>query len=643
MPISLQTYKIIRENKKNIIKNYHFREAIGYIEQDQYNNFSDQREAVISDVNEDSKLNVKNVKLYREIVVLFNKALEENVFSDIIDSKLISSIVDTLICYTPDYSLKLNALGKNREKREKRERLLELYESIYNRLGEEVDDPNEEFDELLITMAQRDTHICDDGMSTINVKIVDLKKKIESREMYLGKINGYNETWYFSIYDELVFYFTPEGKTKMQICINYKINTENEYSRIIEFISEEYSPIRDSMEDDKNLPSETYSNVPLTRRKSITLLDSIQYKDPENGKVGKLGNFTPTEYFKDPVRTKFQVKEIMQCFRNDRKNSKDPTSKIMFNQSEANFRREPFLKHVLNFPPMYKGNGHGKENICETDLKLVHKIRLELNNILFLIKQKYPPPKDKQYFLIDLAGGGGKHFDYSLYAFSEKELQKPQDTFLVKKNLWKKLEFKSIGKAHSINDLTLYLSKAPDTLFDTANLTFAGEFKAKTQSPDKVKRNRLWIREAVTSEYFTKAIENILKGQKDKIYIIWSVRDKRIFLDEFLPEELIVKRENGVPQIVLDEDLLKQGKIRLRVRSESSTDPETFTHEITLTETKKGASNYSFRFKLIRKGSVFYDENEDEDDSDMDVEDDEDDSDMDVDEDLSDTFGNLRI
>lgn len=64
------------------------------------------------------------------------------------------------------------------------------------------------------------------------------------------------------------------------------------------------------------------------------------------------------------------------------------------------------------------------------------------------------------------------------------------------------------------------------------------------------------------NNYFAEAIENILKGQKNKIYIIWNVEDEKIYMDEFLNSELKIKRIDNIPQIYLDEEKLNDGKIR---------------------------------------------------------------------------------
>lgn len=636
MPVDLKTYKLLRENKKNIIRNFHYRNALEkYNEGKQYENFKGQREdeEFFVYVNKNSKNTLDNIKIYKKIVVMFNKVFDE------------SSTIDTLVCYTPEYRYKLDKMGSK-----KRELLLKSYERIFNMVTPRNLD--EDFDNLLKTMAKNDTHTCDDALPKLKVKITDLEKKIKDRKMFIGKNTDYEEIWYFSIYDELVFYFTPVSrKQEIEICINYKINTQKEYKKIIEFITEDYSPIRDSLEDDKNMPEETFSNAPLSRRKSITELASIQYKN-EDERVGKLGKFTPDQYFNNPARIENKIKEIMKCFRNDRQTTPNAKGKfpMIYNQSDANEMRETFMKHVLNFPPTFTQGINGREVICDVDLDLVKKIRKELNNVLVMIKQKYPPPPDKKYFLIDLAGGAGKHFDYSLYAFNEEQLKKQQDTFLVKENLWKKLEFKSDGKARNIKQLPQYLSKASLTLFDTANKTFAKLFEQKARD---VGRNKGWLRKALTGEYFAKGIENTLKGQKNKIYIIWNVPDAKIYLDEFLEEELKVRRVDGVPQIVLDEKLFEEGKIRVRIQTENGKN----SHQITYTKKKvKGIDNYSFVFKFLRNSSVYgtvgEDDNSDSDmaideetDSDMDMDIDDEGEDMYVDDetDLTDGFGRLNI
>lgn len=155
-----------------------------------------------------------------------------------------------------------------------------------------------------------------------------------------------------------------------------------------------------------------------------------------------------------------------------------------------------------------------------------------------------------------------------------------------------------------------YLSKSPNTLFKTVNSTFAKAFLYNVQSNNF---NKKWLIKNINySEYVTKAIENILQGQKNKIYIIWNVDDKKIYLDEFLHKELIVKRKDNIPQVYLYEQQLENNKIRIMVESQ----PNIF-HQLDFEMCKTTANddddesgndyrNGSFKFHRKNVGSTFY-------------------------------------
>ena len=161
----------------------------------------------------------------------------------------------------------------------------------------------------------------------------------------------------------------------------------------------------------------------------------------------------------------YTFKNIMACMRNER----DDKGKLIYGVSTANHHREPFMKYVLNFTGKCNGSA---------DSQLLQLIKREMNNALVCIKERYKHELGKKkYFLIDVEGGGSKHYDYSLFAFTELEKQKSQNKMLRKEYLFKKLEFKSSGTdkkagAKTINKLPEYLSKAPNEFFKTPNNTF---------------------------------------------------------------------------------------------------------------------------------------------------------------------------
>jgi hypothetical protein len=590
MTISLTLYKKIQDNKEFIIKNFYYRKEVEveFELSNQYKNFVNKLETnnreIVPEINKKSKLDSINNILFKKLIILFNEINLKN--------------LDILICYTP--KIQLDTMTSI-----KRDKLLNDYEKIYDEIPEVFDNflkgnskkIKEDFNELLIEIAKDNVLDCK-SFDTIIISIGKFIKKIKGRSMSYGK---YDKEWFFIIYNDIIYYITPtKDKKNIKLCINNTF-TKDESEWFIEFSETSYSPIFDAMKDLKNLPEPTYLNTELSRRKSITKLSDITFnKEPK-----KLGKYTEKEYFdkrnlyeEDSIlwnnkdkHLEYQIHEVMQCFRNDKYTQVDIDKakksgftkaeinkqfytktgylKQIFGPSDANYRREPFIKQILNFPHIFDNKTSNKGGkILKCDLELVKKIRFELNNILDLIKIKYPPKKNKEYFLIDLAGGASKHFDYSLYSFTKEELNEPQDTFLVKKNLWKKLEFKSNGKAINISGLSNYLSKSPITLFDTVNKTFGNEFLEYTQNIIPYKK---WLKQHINyNEYFTKAVENILQGQKDKIYIIWNVEAKKIYLDNFLDNELKINRINDKPQIYLDEELLNKGQIRIIIQTGES-------------------------------------------------------------------------
>jgi len=620
MTISLSLYKKIRDNKELIIKNYRYRTEVGYNIKNQYKKFSEKLEKnnreIVPEINKEALENISlNNIILKKIIILFNK------------SHLRS--IDILICYTP--KIQLDKIDD-----EKRDKLLNNYEEIFNSIPNIEDIKNrkssikKDFNDLLIEIAKSNKFDCAE-FDIIRIPINKFIKKLKTRQMTYGK---YDDKWHFIIYNEIIFYIKPsKDKKSINLCINKNFILNNDSDWFIEFIETEYSPIFDAKNDISNLPETTYIQEPLHRRKSIAKLSKITYNEIPN----KLGTYTPTQYFdpknlykedsifwdKKDKHIKYKIREVMQCFRNE----KNTDGKHLFDPARANYRREPFIKQVINFPPIFENKASNKGGkILKCDLELVKKIRFELTNMLALIKIKYPPKKDKEYFLIDLAGGATKHFDYSLYSFTEDELNEQQDEFLVKKNLWKKLEFKSNAKAETISDLAMYLSKTPITLFDTVNGTFGNEFIKMTQN---IILHKKWLKKHINNnEYFTQAIENILQGQKDKIYIIWNVRDQKIYLDNFLDNELKINRDtNNKPQIYLDEEKLNNGYIRIIIKtgesehfidykksklkkSKENDEDEENDEENEENDDENGGRLKSgfFRFCLKRNSSVFLDD-----------------------------------
>jgi hypothetical protein len=149
------------------------------------------------------------------------------------------------------------------------------------------------------------------------------------------------------------------------------------------------------------------------------------------------------------------------------------------------------------------------------------------------------------------------------------------------------------------------------------NKTFAKEFIQMTQN---IVLHKKWLRKNINNnEYFTRAIENILQGQKNKIYIIWNVEDEKIYLDNFLDNELKINHdENNKPQIYLDEELLNKGFLRIIIKtgesehwidyakSKKNKKQEDEYEEEDIDDDSKNVSG-NFKFQLKRNITAFFD------------------------------------
>lgn len=428
---------------------------------------------------------------------------------------------------------------------------------------------------------------------TFKIELKEIKKKLAQRDIKLIEIERKGNKILWQVDYDNKRYNLISNFEKVNICEDLTPHTQSEYDFFEEFIEQIYSPIYNAMDQSNNLPSGSINNNALKNRKSLIKIDSLQHV-PENSRVGKI--FGPddrniaytVDKFKDKLNTIIEGKEdsaiienthlrtgdilvdIMKCMRNDRFTEKDVEKAkknfknkeitkdqlndiikrfnndrnlpdIIWGQSKANFHREPFMKYVLHFP----------NNKCSgtDDSILLNTVKRELNNALVCIREKNPIDKNKEYFLIGLEGGGDMHFDYALYAFTESQLNQSENTMMTKDNLWKKLEFKSNDQgAKSISGLSGFITKSIDKLFNTYRSTFYKDFVKNIN-------NKKWLKNNINgSEYFAKAIENTLKGQKNKTFIIWNVESQKIYLDEFKDDELIIKRINKIPQISLDEN-----------------------------------------------------------------------------------------
>jgi len=106
---------------------------------------------------------------------------------------------------------------------------------------------------------------------------------------------------------------------------------------------------------------------------------------------------------------------------------------------------------------------------------------------------------------------------------------------IPKDNLLTKLEYKSSQTATRIDQLPNYMTiSSMNNLFKTPNNTFQKEF-------DKNKHNLKWLNINENKEYIMKNIENILQSQIGKIYMIWNSSKRKMFLDMFSENKLLVK------------------------------------------------------------------------------------------------------
>jgi hypothetical protein len=592
MPLSLNIYKYIRENKSDIVRNYLLRQSFksdfeyeieelkdkpvedvpGRWKRKELNNFAGNHYISTSkyDSNQDvyDKLinYLKNNTYSTESLQQFfndqvttielqdvNKKMTKNAEVNVIFNKILSIFnehysnsynIDILLCYINNGNLS-------------------EYEDIFNRVSNFVTQG--------ISQGKIDKIVLDIGIKSrlydyyeFNTHISEIKDKILTRNMIFTESGD----WFMTIYDN-VFYYIQENSDKTLLRID-STNSTIEYTTFIKFIQDDFSPIKNSFYDSKNLPSINISNDPVNKRKSLM---NLKYLEEDNNK--------PFQYNADDEDKKlllFQINDIFQflTYHQDKK-GKPPAS--------GNYLREPFFKQVLTFPILDL-----PDNVPSTDRdkysELWIKIKDSLRNIFKKIKSEYPlQNKDKKYFLFDVEGGGQKHFDYALYSFTEEESHQPQSKMFVKENLWKKLEFKSSKNSTSIETLPGYLTKNNNTLFETVNNTFAKMLQSDTRLEIITKLNE-------QKDYIQKAIENVLKTQ-DKLFIIWNGgKNKGVYLDTFTQEELQIK---NLTFNILFSDIIKKIIIKVETNKKGS------CHFIIGTMTKSGL-NFNFTFSRQCKG-----------------------------------------
>ena len=119
MTLSLIQFKTIRDNKDSIIKNFYYRDQIGFNHENQYNNFvKTLNNNLITSINNniaESKKN--NTKIFKQIVYFFSQSEYTN--------------INSLICYTP--KIQLNNINNN-----KRNNLINTYEEIWNKINSQA-------------------------------------------------------------------------------------------------------------------------------------------------------------------------------------------------------------------------------------------------------------------------------------------------------------------------------------------------------------------------------------------------------------------------------------------------------------------------------------------------------------------------
>lgn len=572
-------YNILTSNKEKIIKNYFFREKIGELykensqgeysnESDKYTYFNKINGETLNSINIYSKKGSRN-----ENINLFEKIVSTIYSFD-------KHTVDLLLIYTNIIdNYKGNDIQEALKKFKDKEWLrtsFEKYESIYNNVRPkstyEESIEKQVFETYVNILLEEDIG-CEDTVK-INLSTDDFIKKLENRRI-VYKIRKYNKNNdIVSInYGLYVYHFIINYKTnKVYLCKNLEYNTEENYNLILDYINEPYSPTENVLNLKKNQPSGNDNLNILKRRKSLELIAAID--DIKKYKIHSIDNIKNTLthiVHKESKKIKKNVidpDEILKNTLDCMVNKTNEGGKQEFIPVEANYYRESFMKLIIHFPSNCMKD-KDRNDVLQT-------AKNEMLNALKCIKDKNDPGQDKRYFLIDKEGGGDMHFDYSLYAFTEKQIKEQERNLLNKSNLWKKLEFKSNKTATSIRLLSEYMNKSGNQIFKTINETFYTELQSFINYKFKkgAKYDKNWLYKDDVKNTFIKILNNNLQSQENKVYIIWNSKEKKIYIDEFEPDDLnIVEieyeiKDNGF-DIIAKTKSNKEHVVKIKVKGEN--------------------------------------------------------------------------
>jgi hypothetical protein len=572
-------YNTLTSNKEKIIKNYFFREKIGELykensqgeysnESDKYTYFNKINGETLNSINIYSKKESRN-----ENINLFEKIVSTIYSFD-------KHTVDLLLIYTNIIdNYKGNDIQEALAKFKNKEWLqtsFEKYESIYNnvRLKSTYKESIEKqvFDTYINRLLEEDIS-CED-MLKINLSTGDFIDKLDNRQIVYKIRKSNKNTDFVSInYGLYVYHFIINYKTnKVYLCENVEYNTEENYDLIMDYINEPFSPTENVLNLKKNQPSGNDNLNILKRRKSLELIEAID--DIKKYKIHSIDNIKNTLthiVHKESKKIKKNVidpDEILKNTLDCMVNKTNEGGKQEFIPVEANYYRESFMKLIIHFPSNCMKD-KDRNDVLQT-------AKNEMLNALKCIKDKNDPGQDKKYFLIDKEGGGDMHFDYSLYAFTEKQIKEQERDLLNKSNLWKKLEFKSNKTATSIRLLSEYMSKSGNQIFKTIKNTFYKELQSFINYKFKrgAKYDKDWLYKDDVKYTFIQILNNNLQSQENKVYIIWNSKEKKIFLDEFEKDDLNIvdieyeMKDKGF-DIIAKTKSNKEHVIKIKVKGEN--------------------------------------------------------------------------
>ncbi|NDD83038.1 hypothetical protein EBZ38_01970, partial [bacterium] len=490
-PIDAYELKRMRDNKETIVKNYLYKHEIDF---NKGRNKKKRWDAVV-----ERFINLTD----QQIMSIFKRTvLSVHHYAKELD---VNSLIEILTSYVNNNEFK------------------KVYDTLFDYINI-IKNYNVLYDELLENIINLQGPYIDGKCSSDSkkVKLGDADSifiKLDGRGVKYGEIR--NDIWYVK-YDN-IYYMQLRGDN-LVLCLDTGINSEKEYNNFIKFIQEDYSPIREYIEDAANNPSELTMSKTIGEvyRKELIPIKDINGDLTWKSKIGEVSNATILKAINntlssEQIKTNFD--DIYNCLVNESEHA----------QSNANYRREPFMKYVL----------HLNCTRFSDDQRLTFvNAKKGMLRVLNYIKQNYTSQlKSKKYFYIKQEGGGKRHYDYGLYALRETDLQKPISYLNDIQNLLVKLEFKCNQKAKMISDLPEFYKKSSRYVFETTKKTYLDLLV------DKNKR----IEQAVNDAYFRTALENTLQSQQNKIFVIWNSSEKHVYIDKFTEKDLQIKKIEYIP------------------------------------------------------------------------------------------------